>query len=32
MKDDEAMQKVLQDYRATVRPAVENLPKLLAQI
>jgi len=31
-KDDNAMQLLLQDYRASVRPAVENLPRLLAQI
>lgn len=31
-KDDEEVQKVLQNFRASVRPAVENLPRLLAQI
>lgn len=31
-KDDDDVQKVLQNFRASVRPAVENLPKLLAQI
>jgi hypothetical protein len=31
-KDDNKMQAILQDFRASVRPAVENLPRLLAQI
>jgi hypothetical protein len=31
-KDDGEFQKVLQNFRASVRPAVENLPRLLAQI
>ncbi|MBK4739105.1 hypothetical protein [Noviherbaspirillum pedocola] len=30
--DDEKVQAILKDYRASVRPAVENLPRLLAQI
>jgi len=31
-KDDDEAQQILQNYRASIRPAVENLPKLLAQI
>jgi hypothetical protein len=31
-KDDIEAQAILQDFRASVRPAVENLPRLLAQI
>jgi hypothetical protein len=31
-KDDGELLEVLQNFRASVRPAVENLPRLLAQI